>query len=53
MTTVKKARGGPLPALKRFVHSKHMVTLVWILGIVAVWEIFACIVAATSRTFTR
>lgn len=50
MTTVKKARGGPLPALKRFVHSKHMVTLVWILGIVAVWEIFACIVAATKRT---
>ena len=50
MTTAKKARGGPLPALKRFVHSKHMVTLVWILGIVAVWEIFACIVAATKRT---
>ena len=50
MTTVKKARGGPLSALKRFVHSKHMVTLVWILGIVAVWEIFACIVAATKRT---
>ena len=50
MTTVKKARGGPLPALKRFVHSKHMVTLVWILGIVFVWEIFACIVAATKRT---
>ena len=50
MTTVKKARGGPLPALKRFVHSKHMVTLVWILGIVVVWEIFACIVAATKRT---
>lgn len=50
MTTVKKARGGPLPALKRFVHSKHMVTLVWILGIVVIWEIFACIVAATKRT---
>lgn len=50
MTTAKKARGGPLPALKRFVHSKHMVTLVWILGIVVVWEIFACIVAATKRT---
>ena len=27
-----------------------MVTLVWILGIVVIWEIFACIVAATKRT---
>ncbi len=50
MTTAKKARKGSLPALKRFVHSKHMVTLVWILGIVVIWEIFACIVAATKRT---
>lgn len=50
MTTAKKARKGPLPALKRFIHSKHMVTLVWILGIVVIWEIFACIVAATKRT---
>ena len=50
MTTAKKARKGPLMALKRFIHSKHMVTLVWILGIVVIWEIFACIVAATKRT---
>ena len=50
MTTAKKARKCPLPALKRFIHSKHMVTLVWILGIVVIWEIFACIVAATKRT---
>ena len=50
MTNAKTARRSPLPALKRFVHSKHMVTLVWILGIVVIWEIFACIVAATKRT---
>lgn len=46
----KKGAERPLPALKRFIHSKHMVTLVWILGIVVIWEIFACIVAATKRT---
>ena len=50
MTNAKTVRRSPLPALKRFVHSKHMVTLVWILGIVVIWEIFACIVAATKRT---
>lgn len=50
MTNAKPAQKGFLPALKRFAHSKKMVTLVWILGIVVIWEIFAFIVAATKRT---
>lgn len=50
MTNSKPAQKGFLPALKRFAHSKKMVTLVWILGIVVIWEIFAFIVAATKRT---
>jgi NitT/TauT family transport system permease protein len=36
--------------IKSFLKSKHMVTVVWILGIIVVWEIFATIVAATKRT---
>ena len=35
---------------KRIVHSKQMVTFVWIIGIIALWEIFAFIVAATKRS---
>lgn len=45
-----RVRRGFVPALKRFVKSKKMVTLVWVLGIVVIWEIFAFIVAATKRT---
>ncbi|MGN1340580.1 MAG: ABC transporter permease [Oscillospiraceae bacterium] len=41
---------GFLPAVKRFLKSKKMVTLVWILGVIVIWEIFAFIVAATKRT---
>ena len=44
------ARKGFVPALRRFLKSKKMVTLVWILGIIVIWEIFAFIVAATKRT---
>ena len=35
---------------KRILHSKQMVTFVWIIGIIALWEIFAFIVAATKRS---
>ena len=35
---------------KRFLKSKHMVTIVWIVGILVIWEIFAFIVEATKRT---
>ena len=36
--------------VKRFLKSKRVVTLVWIVGILIIWEIFAFIVAATKRT---
>lgn len=36
--------------VKRFLKSKRVVTLVWIIGILIIWEIFAFIVAATKRT---
>ena len=36
--------------LKQFIHSGTMVTLVWVLGIAAVWEGFAFYVAQTKRT---
>lgn len=36
--------------VKKFFHSETAVTLVWIIGIVIIWEIFAFIVAATKRT---
>ncbi len=36
--------------VKRFLKSKRVVTLVWIIGILIIWEIFAFIVAATQRT---
>lgn len=36
--------------LKRILSSRQMVTFVWILGVIAIWEIFAFIVAATKRT---
>lgn len=45
-----RSRRGFVPALRRFFKSKRMVTLVWVLGIIVIWEIFAFIVAATKRT---
>lgn len=36
--------------LKRFFRSGTMVTLVWVLGIAAIWEGFAYYVAQTKRT---
>ncbi len=36
--------------IKSFLKSRKMVTIVWVLGIIAIWEIFAFIVAATKRT---
>lgn len=36
--------------VKKFLKSDKIVTLVWIIGIVIIWEIFASIVAATKRT---
>lgn len=48
--TNAQAKRGFVPTLKRFLKSKKMVTLVWILGIIVIWEIFAFIVAATKRT---
>lgn len=37
-------------AIKRIRSSKALVTVVWIAGIVVVWEIFAFVVEATKRT---
>ena len=36
--------------IKSFLSSKKAVTLVWVIGIIIIWEIFAFIVAATKRT---
>lgn len=36
--------------LKRILASKTTVTLVWVVGVMAIWEVFAFIVAATKRT---
>ena len=36
--------------LKQILTSKQMVTVVWVIGIIVVWEIFAFIVEATKRT---
>lgn len=36
--------------LKRILGSKRMVTFVWILGVIVIWEAFAFVVAATKRT---
>ena len=36
--------------LKKFLRSKNMVTIVWFVGIIIVWEIFAFIVQETKRT---
>lgn len=35
---------------KKVLASKHMVTLVWVIGLVILWEIIATIVAGTKRT---
>lgn len=37
-------------ALKKLTEKKYFMTILWILLIIAVWEIFACIVATTKRT---
>ena len=39
-----------MKALKRLTEKKYFMTILWILLIIAVWEIFATIVAATQRT---
>lgn len=39
-----------MKALKRLTEKKYFMTILWILLIIAVWEIFAAIVAATKRT---
>lgn len=39
-----------MKALKRLTEKKYFMTILWILLIIAVWEIFATIVAATKRT---
>ncbi len=36
--------------LKQISEKKYFMTIVWIVLLIAVWEIFACIVAATKRT---
>ena len=36
--------------MKKIKNSKALVMLVWILGIVVIWEIFAFVIAATKRT---
>lgn len=36
--------------IKKIKRSKASVTLVWVLGILVIWEIFAFVVAATKRT---
>ncbi len=36
--------------VKAFLKSKRMVTIVWIIGVVVIWEICAAVVAATKRT---
>ena len=36
--------------VKKFLKSDKTVTLVWVIGIVIIWEICACVVAATKRT---
>ncbi|MEE0869159.1 MAG: ABC transporter permease subunit, partial [Ruminococcus sp.] len=39
-----------MKAINRIRSSKALVMLVWVLGIVVIWEIFAFVVAATKRT---
>ena len=39
-----------MKANNRIRSSKALVMLVWVLGIVVIWEIFAFVVAATKRT---
>ena len=36
--------------VKAFLKSKKMVTIVWVIGIVVIWEVFALIVENTKRT---
>ena len=36
--------------IKKILRSKKLVTVVWIVGIIVIWEIFAFIVQATKRT---
>ena len=36
--------------IKRITSSKGIVTAVWVLGLVVIWEICAFIVGATQRT---
>ena len=35
--------------IKKIKSSKALVTLVWVLGILVIWETFAFVVAATKR----
>ena len=36
--------------IKKILRSKKLVTVVWVVGIFVIWEIFAFIVQATKRT---
>ena len=36
--------------IKKIFRSRKMVTVVWVVGIFVIWEIFAFIVQATKRT---
>ena len=39
-----------MKAITKIKNSKALVTLVWVLGLLVVWEIFAFIIQATKRT---
>ena len=39
-----------MKTLTKINNSKALVTLVWVLGILVIWEIFAFVVQATKRT---
>ena len=39
-----------MKAIKKLADKKYFMTIVWIILIIAVWEIFAFVVAATKRT---
>ena len=39
-----------MKSIRKLLHAKWLVMLVWIIGVVVVWEFFACRVEATKRT---
>ena len=39
-----------MKGIKKLADKKYFMTIVWIILIIAVWEIFAFVVAATKRT---